>query len=285
MAGGLIKDILSAGSPGQRPDGTPYRHIPIEATATIARRYGIARHEVEIAALTHQVVPERYVRNMDSLGMDDQITLLRATVAVIGTGGLGGQVIETLARIGVGTLILADGDIFDESNLNRQLLSTEPGLGMSKVESAARRVAAVNSSVDVHTHSLFLDPGNAEKILTGADLVVDCLDTIPARLSLEAAARTLSIPMVSAAVAGTSGQLTVVFPEDPGLAALYGAPGQVPARGIETRLGNLPQTVGLVASLQASETVKVLLNRKGILRNRLLLVDLADNSFDTMNLT
>lgn len=275
-------EIQKAATAAVRPDGTDYRGLPVGAVAALASRLGLEPRQVERRALDLDIWPERYARNSRTLSAEDQAVLLDATVAVVGVGGLGGIAVDTLARLGVGTLILIDGDVFEESNLNRQLLATGEALGTPKVRAAARRVEAVNAAVTVRFHETFLSPENAENLLHGADLVLDCLDTISARRTLEKTARRLGIPMVSGAVAGLSGQVTVIYPEDDGLAVLYGNEDEAPERGVETALGNLAPTVNIVASLQCTEAAKVLLDRPGQLRRRLLLMDLADNSFEVI---
>ena len=105
----------------------------------LVERYGPDHKSVQLAALQHGVIPEVYARNQKRLSSEDQIKLLQSHVAVIGLGGLGGTVTEILARIGIGTLTLVDGDRFDDSNLNRQLLSSTEVLGKQK--------AAVLSSI------------------------------------------------------------------------------------------------------------------------------------------
>ncbi len=191
---------------------------------------------------------------------------------------------EILARVGVGALTLIDGDCFEETNLNRQLLCTQENLGESKVEAAARRAARINSTVSVRAISRHLTLESADEMLSGAHLAMDCLDNLPTRFILQAAARRLAIPLVSAAVAGTSGQLTVIEPGDPGLEAIYGPAQSAPERGVETRLGVLPQTVIALASLACSEALKVLLAVGTPLRRKLLLVDLMDNRFEMVAL-
>ena len=106
--------------------------IPV---SRIAERFGIPGRDVEIAALERDIVPERYIRNMKSFSCQDQIRLLKARVFVAGAGGLGGAVVEILAREGIGHLTIADGDRFEESNFNRQFLCTRKSLGWFKAES------------------------------------------------------------------------------------------------------------------------------------------------------
>jgi molybdopterin/thiamine biosynthesis adenylyltransferase len=129
-----------------------------------------------------------------------------------------------------------------------------------------------------------LAPDNAVEILGDSHLVMDCLDNLPARFMVQAAARQLGIPMVSAAVAGTSGQLTLIEPPDPGLEAIFGPAESAPERGAETRLGVLPHTVVALACLACSEAIKRLLDIGTGLRRKLLLVDLLDNRFDIVEI-
>ena len=155
---------------------------------------------------------------------------------------------------------------------------------MPKAQAAAERVQQINPSVSTRVHGLFLTADNALQLLAGSAVVVDCLDNLPTRFDLQTACRQLNLPLVSAAVAGTTGQLTVIFPGDQGLAAIYGDPSGLPATGVEAVLGNLPHTVTLLASLQCTEVVKILLGKDNVLRNRLLLVDLTDLTFAIMRL-
>jgi molybdopterin/thiamine biosynthesis adenylyltransferase len=203
---------------------------------------------------------------------------------VIGLGGLGGAVIEILARLGVGRLTLVDGDRFEDSNLNRQVLSSVATLGQPKAEAARERVERINPSVEVTARTCFLAPDNATDLLGRCGVAVDCLDNLPARFMLEDACRSAGVPLVSAAVAGASGHVTTLFPADPGLRLIYGDPQQAPPKGAETALGTLPHCVVFMASLQCAEVVKILLNRGKPLRNRLLLADLTDGVMEAVNL-
>src|SRR5690606_31889878 len=131
------------------------------------------------------------------------------------------------------------------------------------------RVEAVNPSVQVDTASIFLTPANADELIRGSHVVVDCLDSIEGRFNLESACKRCGIPMVSAAIAGMSAQVTVIFPGDGGLESVYGDPSPTPAKGAEATLGTLPMAVGVAASLECGEAVKILLNQMPALRNRL----------------
>ncbi|MCP4024172.1 MAG: HesA/MoeB/ThiF family protein [Desulfobacteraceae bacterium] len=230
------------------------------------------------------VKEDRYIRNFKTLSHDEQNILEKATVSIIGLGGLGGTVTEMLARTGVGNLRLVDGDIFETSNLNRQLLSEEHLIGSPKADAAKKRVIAVNSSVHVDAHHKYADESNLFDIIKGSDLVVDCLDTIDSRFVLQKSASKAGIPVVSGAIAGVSGQVTVIFPEDQGFELIYGKKAIEQSRGVETQTGNISYCALFIAALQSSECLKVLLNRGDILRNKLLIADLWSNSFEVMDL-
>lgn len=222
---------------------------------------------------------------MTTISRLEQSRLSKRTVCVIGLGGLGGAVTEMLARIGIGSLILVDGDRFEVSNLNRQLLSTEDEMGRLKAEVAGERIRQINSEIKGVQYPVFLTPENTGKILKGCDLVVDCLDTIKDRFILQDAARNVGIPLVSGAIAGTSGQVITIFPEDAGFERVYGnRKSGVERKGVEDILGNLSFCAMFIASMQASETVKVLLGRGELLRNRLFIADLMSNTYEVIDL-
>ena len=142
----------------------------------------------------------------------------------MGAGGLGGQVIVLLARLGVGTLVVVDCDLFDETNLNRQALCVEETLGEPKARAAAEAVAAINPGVHVIPHQVRLTADVIDGILAGSDVVVDGLDNVPDRLLMQEAAGRLGIPMVHGALAGFEGRIMTVLPGDAGVKQLYGEP-------------------------------------------------------------
>ena len=214
---------------------------------------------------------ERYLRNHDAISESEQAILATKRVLVVGCGGLGGMVIECLARIGVGHLRVVDGDVFEESNLNRQLLSSTMNLGRPKVLAAQQRIMAVNPLVEVDAVQADLAAENAMELLAGCDVAVDCLDNIPVRLVLQQAAKTAGVPVVHGAVAGWLGRICVIQPGEDLLSLLY--PNQEEAQGEERQRGTLSFTAALTASWQAAETVKLLLGKPG-LQGEILEVDL-----------
>lgn len=223
----------------------------------------------------------RYDRNMQALSSEECATLAKKRVAIVGCGGLGGLAIEALARIGVGFLRVIDGDVFEESNLNRQLLSTEAVLGREKALVAAERVQAINSDVIADACVTYLTEANAIELLSEVDCVIDCLDNLEARFWTAHACQKLGVPIVYGAIAGWFGQACTVYPGDVSFATIYGEPQRESQHKL---LGNLPFTAYVISSIQAAECVKVLLDRPGIIRNRLLMVDLLDGSVDDVEL-
>ncbi len=280
----LSDDIRARVVKRRRPDESRYHSLSLTDALELARRTGGQVRQVEIEALKLKVLPERYARNTRTLSLTDQQTLAQSCAAIVGAGGLGGTVAEILARIGVGRLRLIDGDCFEEHNLNRQRFAHTGNLGRSKAQEGKTQIESINPAVEVIDLTVFLDPSNAEELIGDADVVIDCLDRLDTRLVLQQACRGRQVPMVSAAVAGTSGQLTVIFPEDSGLESLIGDLDTDGNRGVETRLGNLPFTVSTLASLEAAEAVKILLGQSGLLRNRLLIFDLAEPYFEIIEL-
>jgi molybdopterin/thiamine biosynthesis adenylyltransferase len=266
------------------PDKAPYKSLPVANVLRFADRSGMSGREIEIAALENGIVPERYARNMRACSLEDQAALLRARVGVVGLGGLGGTVAEVLARMGVGRLRLVDGDRFEDSNLNRQLLSIFKSMGQLKSKAARARVGRINPSVDVTALTEFVTAENAGAVPADCNVVVDCLDNLHTRFVVEDACRRIGCPLVSAAVAGASGHVTTIFPEDTGLRLIYGEPGQLPLKGAETSLGTLPYAVVFLATLECAEVVKVILKKGSLLRHKLLVADLMDGIVDVMNL-
>lgn len=246
--------------------------IALDRIQTLAREFDISPKEVELAALETRVLPRRYLRSLGTVGWEGQTKLLRSTVAVVGLGGLGGSVVEGLARMGVGRLIVVDNDAFVDHNLNRQILSAETNLGLLKAKAAQHRVAEINAAVEVICHAEKATRENLPRLLDGSEVVVDALDRLPSRLVLEEVAQKMGIPMVHGAIAGYVGQVMTIFPGDGGLRALYGGE-NIPQQGIETQLGCPAATPMMVAGWQVHEVLKILLGQGQLLRHKMLFMD------------
>ncbi|MCX6357869.1 MAG: HesA/MoeB/ThiF family protein [Candidatus Aureabacteria bacterium] len=283
MAASMREKIRGCAGVITAPSGAAVRVLSMEAVRAIADQSGAGRRDIEIAALEEGIIPLRYQRNAGTIGIEGQLKLRRARVAVVGAGGLGGTIIELLARLGIGTLVVIDRDVFSEDNLNRQILSTEDAIGRPKVEVAAGRVARVNSAVGVVAHHTVVDRGNIDSLIQGCDVVIDALDSIPTRLLVQEAATRINIPFVHGAIAGFLGEVMTVFPGDRGLMALYGD-GQGAAGGLELRLGTPSVTPSLVAAFQVMEAVKLILGTGAPLRHRLLCIDLLEGSISDVKM-
>ncbi len=255
---------------------------------TIARRARRAQHDflvVTAAALTewagarnltlyraHElaleagIFPECFERNFPSLSAAVQLRLWQSRVLVAGLGGLGGYLIELLARAGVGCFLVADGDSFAPSNLNRQLLATQATLGQNKAQAAARRLAEINPGLQVQALAAFLDEANLPALLRQVQVAVDGLDNLPARLKLAAAAHAAGAPLVHGAVVGRFGQVTTMLPEEvDGYARLSRLLAGEPEASREV----LAPTVALTASLQVQEAIRLLLGEPPAYRGAL----------------
>ena len=224
---------------------------------------------------------ERYSRHiiMPQVGSSGQRKLLDARVLVIGAGGLGSPVSIYLTLAGVGTIGIVDFDTVDLTNLQRQILHNNNDVGRRKVESAKDTLIAYNPDVRVETHEEPLTSENAMGIIAGYDVVVNGADNFPARYLVNDASFLCGKPLVDGSILMFDGQATVyipgkgcyrcLFPEPP-------PPGSVPSCAEAGVLGMMP---GLVGTVQATETVKLILGIGNSLTGRLLLIDALDMEF------
>lgn len=210
----------------------------------------------------------RYERNR-IFSPAEQELLAEKKVAVVGCGGLGGHLIEMMGRLGVGCIVAIDGDVFDETNLNRQLLSNENNVGTAKAVAAGLHMAVVNSEVDVLSVCENLTEENAACHLAGCDLVLDGLDSVSSKLMLQRICRGLDLPMVHGAIGGWFGQVTTIFPGNDTLSLIYEDGCEV-----SQEEGNPSFTPAVVAGIQVSEAAKVLLGYEDVLQRKMLFIDL-----------
>jgi len=272
----LRQAVSHAAMTGKNPAGAEYSYLSLVAAGQLAQAYEIPVRLVELTALEADIVPERYQRSMGTLGIAGQIRLLKSTVGIIGAGGLGGFALEILARMGVGRLVVVDGDTFSDSNLNRQILATEKSLGKPKADAAAKRISEVNGAVEVKAFNCYGDLSNLPEIFADCDLVLDCLDNLSSRFDLEKVCSSLNIFMIHGAIAGFLGQLAVIRPDRPLLSSIYGSiGGKQIDRGAEVQLGNPASTPAMLASWQCSEAIKILAELDDILpANKMLIIDM-----------
>lgn len=223
----------------------------------------------------------RYDRNKPLISEEEQKLIGSCAAAVVGLGGLGGTIAEQLARLGFGRLILIDGDVVDESNLNRQIFATEETIGLTKVEAALKRLRTVNSKTAYSVRNVRLDENNAVTLLRGADIVFDALDNISSRRILQAACKKLELPLVHGAIGGWCGQVSFLLPGDTAFDYLYPPDsGSAP----QTQLGNLAPTASLVASMQVAQAVNWRLKKGELLTKRVLYIDLLTQEYNIIEL-
>lgn len=229
----------------------------------------------------------RYSRHLliPEVGLEGQRKLKAASVLIVGTGGLGSPVALYLAAAGVGRIGVVDYDVVDSSNLQRQVIHGTSGLGQLKVESARRRMLDLNPDIQVDTYNEPFTSANAERIAGPYEILVDGTDNFPTRYLINDLCVLTGKPTVHGSIFRFDGQLSVfdarrgpcyrcLFPEPP-------PPGLVPSCAEGGVLGVLPGTIG---TLQAAETLKLILGIGEPMIGRLLLYNALDQSFDFVKL-
>lgn len=268
------------------PDGTPVRVLPHRAASQAARRLSLGLRRLEIEALRQGVVPERYLRNFNTLDRAAQARLLETRVALAGLGGLGGPILEGLARMGFGRISAADHDIFEASNLNRQTLATESTLGWSKARAARARVARINPAVEIDIRRLRIAPEAFAEFFAGADVAIDALGGVNARPAAERGAALAGVPLVTAAVAGWTATVATVPPGSAGPGTLFDANGPQ-GRPAEDVLGCLMPAILVATGLVLAECARLALGRPPALggpKGKMAVIDLEDVSLDRFSL-
>ena len=220
---------------------------------------------------------DRYLRNIPALSEEECHLLRRKRALIVGCGGLGGNLISILIRIGVGNLRIVDGDVFEATNLNRQLFSSVPALGKNKARIAAERAANINPDVTVDVVEEFLTEENAAALLQDCDIVLDALDNIPGRRLLAAACEKAGIPLVYGAISGWVAQAALSMPGDKLIETLY------PEDTVIRDKSVLSFTPALCASMQASLCIKLLTGRP-VETGTIYYFDLLNQEFETISM-
>ncbi len=184
---------------------------------------------------------------------------------IVGCGGLGGFVIDEISRAGIGKIVLIDGDKFDESNMNRQLLANYETIGKKKAKVYAEWLKN-QSKVKVVCIDEFLSMGNANA-LDEADIVLDCVDSISTKLFLSSECKKRNKVLIHAAVDGEEGQVMVCFPDENNFERLY-------ANAVEPQHVTVSYAVATIASIQTSFAIKTLIGKADKLRNKMVVIDL-----------
>ncbi len=229
----------------------------------------------------------RYMRHLllPEVGVDGQAKLLGSKVLLLGAGGLGSPAALYLAAAGVGTIGIVDMDEVDASNLQRQILHNLDRVGDRKVDSAKKTLTLLNPDVDVVTYDTRLDASNIIDIITGYDVVVDGADNFPSRYLLNDASVKLGIPVVHGSIFRFEGMVSVFDPKNgPTYRDMVPEPPPAELAPSCAEAGVLGVLPGIVGSIQALETIKLLLGLGESLSGRILSVDTTDMSFRTFNL-
>ncbi len=238
----------------------------VELSGEEIRRYG-----------RHLIMPE--------VGMDGQKKLKEASVLLIGAGGLGSPLGLYLAAAGVGRIGVVDFDVVDYSNLQRQILHSTKDVGRPKLASAKERLEGINPFVKVETHEMHLTSENALGLFSGYDIIVDGTDNFPTRYLVNDACVLTGKPNVYGSIFRFEGQVSVFATKDgPCYRCLYPEPpppGLVPSCAEGGVLGILP---GVIGTLQANETVKLIIGKGEPLIGRLLLFDALKTKFRELKL-
>lgn len=211
---------------------------------------------------------------LPEMGMEGQEKLRAAKVLVIGAGGLGCPILQYLVAAGVGMLGIADGDVIEVSNLQRQVLYTEQEVGQSKAAVAEKKLSALNPNCTIFVHNLRIDAGNALDILRNYDIIVDGSDNFPTRYLVNDACIILNRPMVSGAIYKFEGQVSVfnykggptyrcIFPEPPGADESPNC----------ADIGVIATLPGIIGTIQANEVIKMITGIGEVLSGKLLVID------------
>ena len=223
----------------------------------------------------------RYSRQIPLFGEGGQEKLRKAKVGVAGCGGLGTTLLTNLASAGVGTLVIADGDVPDVSNLNRQFVYRE-GETEHKAELLKTWLTSVNPEIKVVTFCSTLNDENIDYVFRDCDILVDCLDCISTRKILSRCAVRTGKPLVHAGVTGFTGQLTVVIPgKTSDLEQIYYNVSDAPAGTVTPSVGSMVSTM---ASLEATQVIQLITSTGSPFIGKMLLIDLDCGSIDVIDL-
>ena len=219
----------------------------------------------------------RYSRHilLDEIGIEGQQRLLDAHVLVVGAGGLGSPVALYLAASGVGHITIADHDAVDLTNLQRQIAHTTSRVGQAKVDSATQAMLALNPDVHVTALARQLDANQLDALVPTVQVVVDCCDNFATRQAVNTACVRHKVPLVSGAAIRMDGQLAVYDARDdqsPCYACIF-PPDQMPEEVMCSTMGVLAPLVGVIGTMQAMETVKLIIGMGSRLTGRLHMLD------------
>lgn len=224
---------------------------------------------------------ERYSRQvmLEEIGYEGQLKLRNAKVCVVGIGGLGNPIATRLVAMGIGKIRIVDRDVIELSNLHRQTMFDETDIGQVKVESAAKKLRKMNPDVEIEALPVSVNDYTAFDLVEGCDVVIDALDSVNARYSLNKACVAKKIPFVTGAAVGVSGQAFTILPKESACYhCLFPALDEdsMPTCSIE---GVHPSILSIIGGIEVAEAVKIITGKKPNLSDRILHVDLETLDF------
>ena len=227
---------------------------------------------------------DRYSRQvmLEQIGYNGQLKLRDAVICVVGVGGLGNPITTRLVAMGVGTIRIVDRDVIELSNLHRQTMFDEDDVGKIKVEAASKHLQKLNSEVTIQAFPISVNDYTALEVVDGCDVVIDALDSVNARYSLNKACVSKGIPFVTGGAVGVSGQAFTVLPKEN--TACYHCmfpeldEDSLPTCSIE---GVNPPILSIIGAIEVSEAVKIILGKKPNLSDKILHVDLDSLEFSS----
>src|SRR5574338_710087 len=224
---------------------------------------------------------ERYSRQvmLEEIGYEGQIKLKNAKACVVGVGGLGNPIATRLVAMGIGQIRIVDRDVIELSNLHRQTMFDESDIGQVKVEAAAKKLKKMNPDVEIEALPVSVNDYTALDVVEGCDVVIDALDSVNARYSLNKACISKNIPFVTGAAVGVSGQAFTILPKQSACYhCLFPALDEdsMPTCSIE---GVHPSILSIIGGIEVAEAVKIITGKKPNLADRILHVDLESLEF------
>ena len=225
---------------------------------------------------------DRYSRQvmLEEIGYQGQLKLKQAKVCVVGVGGLGNPIATRLAAMGVGKIRIVDRDVIELSNLHRQTMFNEDDVGQVKVETAAKKLRKLNADIIIEELPVSINDYTAFDVVDGCDVVIDALDSVNARYSLNKACIEKKIPFVTGAAVGVTGQSFTILPNESACYhCLFPALDEdsMPTCSIE---GVHPSILSIIGGIEVSEAVKIITGKEPSLKNKVLHVDLENLIFN-----
>ena len=276
----IAVEIKKVSKPRTYYDSKSVETISFEDVKKISKKFNFSFLETEKKALENGVLPLRYVKNFETISITSQLKLLNSKVLLVGLGGVGGYVLENLVRMGVGDIEAFDYDFFEESNLNRQILSKTSF--SFKAEAAEKRVKEINPSINFSAEKIKIDDENIDTLIKEKDIIVDALGGLSCRKTLQRAAQKKKIPLVTGGVAGVTGFVSFILPNQKKTYYDLVDEGDEASDKEEKLLGSLVQAVSVVGSLMAMQTLLFLTDKKPTLQNKILFIDIENNFFETV---